>query len=186
MTRNPSRNLAYFAAAAVLATAGAASAQILPRPTLPSTGLGVGAGATAQTPAGSAIVQGQIKSSGAVQTPPLPATPQTTAPPTTAPLTPPAEPTAMGAETAATPSSATIAAALAAGAAVKDPSGAEIGVIAGDGTAADGSATVLVSQGDKKFALPRNSLSVGADGMVSTTATKAQIDATLAGALKAK
>ena len=78
------------------------------------------------------------------------------------------------------------AAALAAGAAVKDPSGAEIGVIAGDGTAADGSATVLVSQGDKKFALPRNSLSVGADGMVSTTATKAQIDATLAGALKAK
>ena len=181
MTRNPSRNLAYFAAAAVLASAGAASAQILPRPTLPSTGLGVGAGATAQTPAGSAILQGQIKSSGTVQTPPLPATPQTTTP-----LSPPADPTAMGAETAATPSSATVAAALAAGAAVKDPSGAEIGVIAGDGTAADGSATVLVSQGDKKFALPRNSLSVGADGMVSTTATKAQIDATLAGALKAK
>ena len=177
MTRNPSHNLAYLAAAAVLATAGAASAQILPRQTLPTTGLGVGAGATAQTPAGSAILQGRIKSDTTVQTPRLPATP---------PVTTPADPTAMGAETAATPSSATVAAALAAGVTVKDPSGAEIGVIAGDGTAADGSATVLVSQGDKKFALPRNSLSVGADGMVSTTATKAQIDATLAGAIKPK
>jgi flagellar biosynthesis component FlhA len=41
---------------------------------------------------------------------------------------------------------------------------------------------VVVTSGDKKFALPKASLSVGADGALATTATKAQIDATLAGA----
>jgi hypothetical protein len=68
------------------------------------------------------------------------------------------------------------------GSEVKDPSGAVVGTIAGTTTGADGSTNVVVTSGDKKFALPKVSFSSAATGGLQTTATKAQIDATLAGA----
>jgi hypothetical protein len=68
------------------------------------------------------------------------------------------------------------------GSEVKDPSGAVVGTIAGTTAGADGSTNVVVTSGEKKFALPKASFSTGADGALATTATKAQIDATLAGA----
>jgi hypothetical protein len=68
------------------------------------------------------------------------------------------------------------------GSEVKDPSGAVVGTISGTTTGADGSTNVVVTSGDKKFALPKASFSAAAAGGLQTTATKAQIDATLAGA----
>lgn len=67
------------------------------------------------------------------------------------------------------------------GAPVKDPTGVVVGSIAETSAAADGSTNVVVSNGAAKFALPAASLSPTADGF-ATTATKAQIDATLASA----
>jgi hypothetical protein len=90
--------------------------------------------------------------------------------------------TAATADAAGTPSSANVALDLKVGSEVKDPSGAVIGAIAGTSAGADGSTNVIVTSGDKKFALPKASFSAGADGGLATTATKAQIDATLAGA----
>ena len=90
--------------------------------------------------------------------------------------------TTPDASASGTPSSANVALDLKVGSEVKDPSGAVVGTIAGTSAGADGSTNVVVSSGDKKFALPKASLSVGADGALATTATKAQIDATLAGA----
>jgi hypothetical protein len=92
---------------------------------------------------------------------------------------------ATGAASAAasgTPTSATVGVEPKVGAEIKDPSGVVVGTIAGTSAGADGSTNVVVTSGDKKFALPKASLSVGADGALATTATKAQIDATLAGA----
>jgi hypothetical protein len=68
------------------------------------------------------------------------------------------------------------------GSEVKDPSGAVVGTIAGTTTGADGSTNVVVTSGEKKFALPKASFSAATAGGLQTTATKAQIDATLAGA----
>jgi hypothetical protein len=68
------------------------------------------------------------------------------------------------------------------GSEVKDPSGAVVGTIAGTTAGADGSTNVVVTSGEKKFALPKASFSAAATGGLQTTATKAQIDATLAGA----
>jgi len=68
------------------------------------------------------------------------------------------------------------------GSEVKDPSGAVVGTIAGTTTGADGSTNVVVTSGEKKFALPKASFSAATTGGLQTTATKAQIDATLAGA----
>ena len=90
-------------------------------------------------------------------------------------------PSANPADSAATPSSATVAS-FKVGSAVKDAAGVSVGQITGTSTGADGSTNVIVTNGGVKFALPANSLSAGADGSVSTTATKAQIDATVAGA----
>lgn len=85
------------------------------------------------------------------------------------------------ADTAATPSSATIATDFKVGTEVKDPAGVVVGTISGTSAAADGSTNVVITSGAVKFALPSVSLATTADG-VTTTATKAQIDATLAGA----
>jgi hypothetical protein len=90
-------------------------------------------------------------------------------------------PSANPADSAATPSSANVAS-FKVGSAVKDAQGVPVGQISGTSTGADGSTNVIVTNGGVKFALPGNSLSAGADGSVSTTATKAQIDATVAGA----
>jgi len=172
--------IAMFAAAATLSLAGAAFAQS----TAP-------AAAPAQTPATTSSTT--TTTTGPAQTT-TPATPSATTPATPAAALPgaPAQTTtssttsttstAADADAAGTPSSATVALDLKVGSEIKDPSGAVVGVIAGTSAGADGSTNVVVTSGDKKFALPKASFSVGADGGLATTATKAQIDATLAGA----
>ena len=122
--------------------------------------------------------------------------PQTTTPSMTTPSTTPAQslpgamtpstpqstiPSANPAESAGAPTSATVAS-FKVGSAVKDAQGVAVGQITGTSTGADGSTNVIVTNGGVKFALPANSLSAMADGGVQTTATKAQIDATVAGA----
>ena len=168
--------IAMFAAAATLSLAGAAFAQS----TAP-------AAAPAQTPA-------TTSSTTTTTTAPAQTTPSATTPATPAAALPgaPAQTTtssttsttstAADADAAGTPSSATVALDLKVGSEIKDPSGAVVGVIAGTSAGADGSTNVVVTSGDKKFALPKASFSVGADGGLATTATKAQIDATVAGA----
>lgn len=104
---------------------------------------------------------------------------QTTSPGQT--MTSPDASSANPADSAAAPSSASVAS-FKVGAAVKDAQGVPVGQITGTSTGADGSTNVIVTNGGVTFALPGNSLSAGADGSVSTTATKAQIDATVAGA----
>ncbi|MDB5455055.1 MAG: hypothetical protein JWP92_640 [Caulobacter sp.] len=158
--------LAYLAAAATLAFAGAALAQTPPSPgsaqqtqttpgaaTTPDPSAAVGSGAPGTGKAAGA------PSSGAATT------------------TPPAD--ASSASGAGTPSSATVAGEVPIGAQVKDPAGNLLGSIDSTTTGADGSTNVVVSSGGKKFALPKASLTVSG-GAVSTTATKAQIDAALA------
>jgi hypothetical protein len=105
----------------------------------------------------------------------------TTTTPSSSTTTTQTTPSANTADSAATPSSATVAS-FKVGSAVKDAQGVAVGQITGTSTGADGSTNVIVTNGGVKFALPANSLSAGADGGVSTTATKAQIDATVAGA----
>lgn len=115
-------------------------------------------------------------------TPTEPAAPATTPAQTTPPadsMTPPA-PT-PSADSAATPTSANVATDFKVGTEVKDPAGVVVGTISGTSAAADGSTNVVITHGAVKFALPSASLAATADG-VTTTATKAQIDATLAGA----
>ncbi|NQE60957.1 hypothetical protein [Caulobacter sp. RHG1] len=154
------------------------------------------AAAASLTFAGAAFAQEMTAPAAPQATPPAATTPDPTAPasptapaqsmtpaPTTESAAPAAatQPSATPAESAATPSSAT-AADIKVGAAVKDAQGVSVGQITGTSTGADGSTNVIVTNGGVKFALPGNSLSAAADGSVSTTATKAQIDATVAGA----
>ena len=173
--------IAMFAAAATLSLAGAAFAQS----TAPT------AAKPAQTPP--ATTSSTTTTTTAPAQSMTPAAPATTAPaPATAAPGAPAQTTtssttsttstAADADAAGTPSSATVALDLKVGSPVKDPSGAVVGTIAGSSAGADGSTNVVVTSGEKKFALPKASFSVGADGGLATTATKAQIDATLAGA----
>lgn len=111
----------------------------------------------------------------------MPATPPaTTDMPPASTMTPPpaAEPSA---ETAAAPTSAAVATDYKVGTEVKDPAGIVIGAVSGTSVAADGSTNVVITNGAMKFALPTASLATTPSG-VTTTATKAQIDATLAGA----
>ncbi|MBO9710836.1 MAG: hypothetical protein J7521_21755 [Caulobacter sp.] len=151
--------IAMFAAAATLSLAGAAFAQQSAPAQTPS----------AQTPPAS------TSSTTTTTTAPDPATgAQTTTSSTTT--------QANDAAAAGAPSSANVALDLKVGSEVKDPSGAVVGTIAGTTAGADGSTNVVVTSGEKKFALPKASFSAAADGGLQTTATKAQIDATLAGA----
>jgi len=99
-------------------------------------------------------------------------------PATMPPATPSAQPSA---DTSAAPASATVTSDFKLGAEVKDPAGVSVGTISGVSAAADGSVNLVVTHGGVKFALPSASLSSNA-GALTTTATKAQIDATLAGA----
>lgn len=126
------------------------------------------AAAASLTFAGAALAQQVPKT-----TPPAPATMPAHA--MTAPAPTPS------ADTAAASSSATIATDFKVGTEVKDPAGVVVGAISGTSVAADGSTNVVITSGAVKFALPSASLATTADG-VTTTATKAQIDATLAGA----
>ena len=167
--------IAMFAAAATVSLAGAAFAQ--------STAPAAATMPAQQTPA--------TTSSTTTTTAPA----QTTAPATSSATTPAAPTSALSgaptqsttstaadADAAGTPSSANVALDLKVGSEVKDPSGAVVGTIGGITTGADGSTNVVVTSGDKKFALPKASFSAAATGGLQTTATKAQIDATLAGA----
>jgi hypothetical protein len=172
--------IAMFAAAATLSLAGAAFAQ--------ST-------APAQTPATTSSTTTTTTAPAQSTTPAMPdstTAPATSAAPTSAAPGAPAQSTtssttsttstAADADAAGTPSSASVALDLKVGSEVKDPSGAVVGTIAGTTAGADGSTNVVVTSGDKKFALPKASFSAATTGGLQTTATKAQIDATLAGA----
>jgi hypothetical protein len=164
--------LAFFAAAATLSFAGAALAQTTsatptPGQQVPQTS------SPAATP--SAPMTTPVPPAEAT-----PANPATTgaAASTTTTTTTTAQPSA---DTAAAPTSASVGADFKVGTEIKDPAGVSVGTISGTSVAADGSTNVVVSNGAVKFALPGASLSTNA-GVTSTTATKAQIDATLAGA----
>ncbi|MDI1366420.1 MAG: hypothetical protein PSX79_16445 [bacterium] len=153
-----SLKLTFFAAAASLTFAGAALAQ------------------TALTPG-----QQTPLTASPMATPSLPTT--TPVPPmdraaTTSTATPSAS---MSAEANASPISAIVASDYTIGTQVRDPSGVVVGAISGSGAAADGSINVTVTSGATKFALPSASLYSNA-GALTTTATKAQIDATVASA----
>jgi hypothetical protein len=176
--------IAMFAAAASLSLTGAAFAQS----TAPA------AAKPTQTPAGTSSTTTTTTAPAQSTTPAAPATtaPATSAAPTSALPGAPTQPatssttsttsTAADADAAGTPSSANVAVDLKVGSEVKDPSGAVVGTISGTTTGADGSTNVVVTSGEKKFALPKASFSAATTGGLQTTATKAQIDATLAGA----
>ncbi|KQY99047.1 hypothetical protein ASD21_03560 [Caulobacter sp. Root1455] len=172
--------IAMFAAAATLSLTGAAFAQSTAPAAKPT-----------QTPATTSSTT--TTTTAPAQTMPSTAAPATTpAAPTSALPGAPTQSTtssttsttstAADADAAGTPSSANVALDLKVGSEVKDPSGAVVGTIAGTTTGADGSTNVVVTSGEKKFALPKASFSAATTGGLQTTATKAQIDATLAGA----
>lgn len=173
--------IAMLAAAATVSLAGAAFAQSTapaqtPPATTSSTTTTTTAPAQSTTPAAPAATTAPATS--AAPTSALPGAPtQSTTSSTTSTTS-----TAADADAAGTPSSANVALDLKVGSEVKDPSGAVVGTIAGTTTGADGSTNVVVTSGEKKFALPKASFSAAAAGGLQTTATKAQIDATLAGA----
>lgn len=160
-----SQKIALFAAAATLTFAGAAFAQSTTA--MPTPGQ--------QTPqAASPAADPALPA-----TTPIPPALQTPADMTGATTpNPPAQPSA---DTSAAPASATVSSDFKVGAEVKDPAGVSVGTISGVSAAADGSVNLVVTNGGVKFALPSASLSSNA-GALTTTATKAQIDATLAGA----
>lgn len=157
--------IAMFAAAATLSLAGAAFAQDT---------------APAQTPPASTTSSTTTTTTAPADS--TAAAPATAQDQTTTSSTTSTTSTAPDATAAGTPSSANVALDLKVGSEVKDPSGAVVGTIAGTSAGADGSTNVVVSSGATKFALPKASFSAGADGSLATTATKAQIDATLAAA----
>jgi len=170
--------IAMFAAAATVSLAGAAFAQsTAPAQTPPaattSTTTTTTAPAQSTAPAAPAAT-----TAPAGQAAPAAALPGASTQSTTSSTTS----TAADADAAGTPSSANVALDLKVGSEVKDPSGAVVGTIAGTTTGADGATNVVVTSGEKKFALPKASFSAAATGGLQTTATKAQIDATLAGA----
>jgi hypothetical protein len=164
-----SNKLAFFAAAATLTFAGAALAQqATPTPAqqVPQTSSPT---ATPTAPMTTPVPPAEA-------TPANPATTGAAASTTTTTTT--AQPSA---DTAAAPTSAAVGADFKVGTEIKDPAGVTVGTISGSSAAADGSTNVVVTNGAVKFALPGASLST-TGGVTSTTATKAQIDATLAGA----
>ena len=172
--------IAMLAAAATVSLAGAAFAQsTAPAQTPPAT-------TSSTTTTTTAPAQSTTPAAPATTAPATPAAPTSALPgaPTqsTTSSTTSTTSTAADADAAGTPSSANVAVDLKVGSEVKDPSGAVVGTIAGTTTGADGSTNVVVTSGDKKFALPKASFSSAATGGLQTTATKAQIDATLAGA----
>jgi hypothetical protein len=167
--------LALLAAAASLTFAGAAFAQTstTARRLRPPRTMSAPAAAPTTAPT---TAMSPSTPTGAVQS-----TTTTTMPSASTTTTQTTTPSANTADSAGAPTSATVAS-FKVGSAVKDAAGVSVGQITGTSTGADGSTNVIVTNGGVKFALPANSLSAGADGGVSTTATKAQIDATVAGA----
>jgi hypothetical protein len=164
-----SNKFALFAAAATLTFAGAAFAQSTMGMPTPGQQTPLPA-----SPAAAPALPANTPTPPALQTP-ADTTSTTT---TTTTATPPAQPSA---DTSAAPASAMVTSDFKVGSEVKDPAGVAIGTISGTSAAADGSVNVVITNGAVKFALPSASLSSNA-GVLSTTATKAQIDATLAGA----
>lgn len=163
-----SNKFALFAAAATLTFAGAAFAQSTMGMPTPGQQTPLPA-----SPAAAPALPTTTPNPPALQTPA-----DTTSTTTTTTATPPAQPSA---DTSAAPASAMVTSDFKVGSEVKDPAGVAIGTISGTSAAADGSVNVVITNGAVKFALPSASLSSNA-GVLSTTATKAQIDATLAGA----
>ncbi|WP_419254383.1 hypothetical protein ACN2C6_02850 [Caulobacter sp. ErkDOM-YI] len=164
-----SRKIAFFAAAATLTFAGAASAQSTMATPTPGQQK-----PQAASPAAAPALPATTPTPPALQTPADMSSTTTT----TTTATSPAQPSA---DTSAAPASATVTSDFKVGTEVKDPAGVSVGTISGASAAADGSVNVVITNGGVKFALPSASLSSNA-GALTTTATKAQIDATLAGA----
>jgi len=164
-----SNKIAFFAAAAALTFAGAAFAQSTMATPTPGQQT-----PPAASPAAAPALPATTPTPPALQTP----ADMTSTTTTTTTATPPAQPSA---DTSAAPASATVTSDFKVGSEVKDPAGVSIGTISGTSAAADGSVNVVITHGAVKFALPSASLSSNA-GVLSTTATKAQIDATLAAA----
>lgn len=174
--------IAMFAAAATVSLAGAAFAQsTAPAQTPPAT---TSSTTTTTTTPAQATTPAAPAADPAAAAPPTQSTSALPGAPTqsTTSSTTSTTSTAADADAAGTPSSANVALDLKVGSEVKDPSGAVVGTIAGVTTGADGATNVVVTSGEKKFALPKASFSAAATGGLQTTATKAQIDATLAGA----
>ena len=174
--------LVLLAAAASLTFAGAAFAQTTttttPTPTNPS---GPMPPAQTSAPGQTMTPPGQMTTKpGATSADP--ATPAASGMSAAQPANPATPPFASSADSTGAPTSASVAPAFKVGMAVKDSQGVLDGQISGTTTGADGSTNVIVTHGGVKFALPGNSLTATADGGVQTTATKAQIDATVAGA----
>lgn len=165
--------LAFFAAAATLTFAGAAFAQSTTAMPTPGQQTPPSASPMATPSLPSTTPVPPAETMAPAQTAPTESTTSTTTTSTTS-----AQPSA---DSAAAPASATAGAEFKVGTEVKDPAGVALGTISGTSTAADGSVNVVVTNGAVKFALPGASLSTNA-GVTTTTATKAQIDATLAGA----
>jgi hypothetical protein len=174
--------IAMFAAAATLSLAGAAFAQTTaPAQTPPATTSSTTTTTTAPGQSSTTAPAAPATTAPATTPDPAAATPGAPTQSTTSSTTSTTS-TAADADAAGTPSSANVALDLKVGSEVKDPSGAVVGTIAGTTAGADGSTNVVVTSGDKKFALPKASFSAATTGGLQTTATKAQIDATLAGA----
>ena len=174
--------IAMFAAAATLSLAGAAFAQsTAPAQTPPATTSSTTTTTTAPGQSSTTAPAAPATTAPATTPDPAAATPGAPTQSTTSSTTSTTS-TAADADAAGTPSSANVALDLKVGSEVKDPSVAVVGTIAGTTAGADGSTNVVVTSGDKKFALPKASFSAATTGGLQTTATKAQIDATLAGA----
>jgi hypothetical protein len=168
--------IAMFAAAATVSLAGAAFAQsTAPAQTPPATTSSTTTTTTAPAQSTTTTAAPATQATPSAALPGAPTQPATTS--TTSTTS-----TAADAGAAGAPSSANVALDLKVGSEVKDPSGAVVGTIAGTTTGADGATNVVVTSGEKKFALPKASFSAATTGGLQTTATKAQIDATLAGA----
>lgn len=171
--------LALLAAAASLTFAGAAFAQTTTTttapPANPAAPIPPAALPSAPQPTTTTITPAQSTTTTQSTTSATTPSTQSTTTTTTTP------PSASTADSAGAPTSANVAS-FKVGSAVKDAQGVAVGQITATSTGADGSTNVIVTNGGVKFALPANSLSASADGGVSTTATKAQIDATVAGA----
>ncbi|AZS22465.1 MULTISPECIES: hypothetical protein [unclassified Caulobacter] len=169
--------LALLAAAASLTFAGAAFAQTTTTPT-PTNPTGPMPPAQTMTPPG----QMTLKPGATPADPATPAQSGMGATQSANPANPATPPFASSADSTAAPTSANVTPDFKVGMAVKDSQGVPVGQISGTNTGADGSTNVIVTHGGVKFALPGNSLTATADGGLQTTATKAQIDATVAGA----
>jgi hypothetical protein len=125
--------------------------------------------AQAQTPPAAPPGDTQVNPPASATPPNPPAPPSTTAPSTTT--------TPSAATPPASDTTATTASAYKAGATIKDAQGQVIGTIAKVTKTPDGATTISAKVDGRTVNLPATALTVGADGTVVSSMTKAQITA---------